>query len=80
MQRSPVALEAVAQCRQRTVGVHPLAQVAENLLAGFLPVQSLQLVPLLRLSLADESQHRFWKDRPRAVEAVPVHGHVAVGQ
>ena len=34
VQRPPVALEAVAQRRQRAVGVHPLAQVAEDLLAG----------------------------------------------
>ena len=32
-QRVPVALEAVAQRRERTVGVHPLAEVAEHLVA-----------------------------------------------
>ena len=80
VQRPPVALEAVAQRRQRAVGVHPLAQVAEDLLAGLLPVQRLQLGPLLRLGRADEGQHGLGKDRPLAVEAVPVHGHVAVGE
>jgi hypothetical protein len=33
-----VALEAVAQGCQSTIGVHPLAQVTENLLAGFCSV------------------------------------------
>ena len=70
VQRSPVALEAVAQCRQRAVGVHPLAQVAEDLLAGLLPVQRLQPGPLLWLGRADEGKYGLGKDRPLAVEAV----------
>ena len=80
VQRPPIALEAMAQRRQRAVGVHPLAQVAEDLLAGLLPVQRLQPGPLLRLGGTDEGQYGLGKDRPLAVEAVPVHGHVAVGE
>ena len=80
VQRPPIALEAVAQRCQRAVGVHPLAQVTEDLLAGLLPVQRLQPGPLLRLGGTDESQYGLGKDRPLAVEAVAVHGYVAVGQ
>ena len=78
MQRPPVALEAVAQRRERAVRVHPLAQVAEDLLAGLVPVQRLQLGPLLRLRLADEGEHRLGKDRALAVEALAGDRHVAV--
>src|SRR5262245_33911468 len=70
----------MTQCCQHAVGVHPLAQVTEDLLAGLLPMQGLQPGPPLRLSRADESQHGLGKDRPLAVEAIPVHGYVAVGQ
>ena len=69
VQRPPIALEAVAQRRQGAMGVHPLAQVAEDLLAGLLPVQRLQPGPFLRLSGADEGQYSLGKDRPLAVEA-----------
>src|SRR5439155_20034056 len=57
-----------------------LAQVTKDLLAGLLPVQRLQPGPLLQLSLADKSQHGLGKDRPLAVEAIPVHSYVAVGE
>ena len=69
-QRPPIALEAVPQGRERSVRVHPLAQIAEDLLAGSWPVQRFQLGPVFRLCLADEGQDRFWKDRPFAVETV----------
>ena len=46
VQRPAVALEAVAQRRERAVRVHPLAEVAEDLLAGLVAVQRLQLVPI----------------------------------
>ena len=59
-------------------GVHPLAQVAEDLLAGLVAVQRLQLGPLLRLGLADEGEHRLGKDRALAVEALAGDRHVAV--
>ena len=39
MECPPVALEAVVQGCERAVGVHPLAQVRENLLAGFVVVE-----------------------------------------
>ena len=68
--RPPVALEAVAQGRERAVRVHPLAQVGEDLLAGLVPVQRLQLGPLLRLGLADEGEDRLGEDRALAVEAL----------
>src|SRR5262245_62087337 len=70
----------MAQRCQHTVGVHPFAQVAENLLAGLLPVQRLQPGPLLWLGRADEGEHGLEKDRPLAVEAAPVHGYVAIGE
>ncbi len=78
MQRPAVALETVAQRRQRSVDVHPLAQVAENLLAGLRPVKGLQLGPLFLLGLANESQHRFRKHRTLAVEALATKGGIAV--
>src|SRR6266545_1907190 len=62
------------------MGVHPFAQVAEDLLAGLPPMQRLQPGPFLRLGGADESQHGLGKDRPLAVEAVLLHGHVAVAE
>src|SRR5437764_213498 len=70
----------MAQCRQRAVGIHPLAQVAEDLLTGLLPVQRLQPSPLLWLGRADEGQYGLGKDRPLAVEAVSLHSYVAVGE
>ena len=39
VERPSVALEAVTQGRERAVGVHPLAQVRENLLAGLVAVE-----------------------------------------
>src|SRR4030095_14627078 len=70
----------MAQRCQRAVGVHPLAQVAEDLFAGLLPVQGLQPGPFLWLSRADEGKYGLGEDRPLAVEGVAVHGYVAVGQ
>src|SRR4051794_21084755 len=78
MQRAPVALEAVTERRKRAVLVHPLAQVAENLLASLAPVERFQLGPLLRLRLADEGEHRLGEDRTLAVEALARDRHVAV--
>ena len=54
-----VALESVPQGRKRAVLVHPLAQVAEDLLSGPVAVQRLQPGPLLRLGLADEGEDGF---------------------
>ena len=63
MERSPIALEPVSQRRERAVGVHPLAQIAEDLLAGLVAVQRLQLAPLRRLGLEDEGEDRVGEDR-----------------
>src|ERR1019366_6738410 len=52
----------------------------EDLLAGLVAVQRLQLRPLLRLRLADEPEDDLGEDCPLAVEAVAVHRHVAVGK
>ena len=78
MERSPIALEPVSQRRERTVGIHPLAQVAEHLLAGLVSVQDLQLGPLLGLGLADEGQNRLGENRALAVEALAGDGNVSV--
>ena len=78
MERSSITLEPVSQRRERAVGVHPLAQVAEDLLAGLVAVQRLQLAPLRRLGLADEGDDRVGEDRTLAVEAVAGNGNVAV--
>ena len=78
VQRSPIALEPVPQCRERAVAVHPLAQIAEDLLAGLVAVQRLQLAPVPRLGLADEGEDRVRENRTIAVEAVAGNGSVAV--
>ena len=78
MEHSPVTLEPVSQRRERAVGIHPLAQVAEYLLAGLVPVQDLQLGPLLRLGLADEGEDRLGEDCTLAVEALALNRHVSV--
>jgi hypothetical protein len=52
----------------------------EELLTGLLPVQVLQPGPLLWLGRADEGKYGLRKDRPLAVEAVAVHGYIAVGE
>ena len=58
-QRSTVAFEPVSQHGQRAVDVHPLAQIAEDLLAGPVAMKRLQPGPLLWLGLADEGQDRL---------------------
>ena len=78
MKRPAVAFEAVAQGRERAVLVHPLTQVAEDLLAGLLPVQCLQLGPLLRLRLADEGEHCLREYGTVTVEALARNRHVAI--
>src|SRR5438876_5497406 len=78
MKRPPIALETMTQSRKRPIDVHPLAQVAKNLLAGLVPVQRLQLGPLLRLRFANEGENRLWKDRSVAVETLSRDSHVSV--
>ena len=58
--------------------VHPLAEVAEDLLSGLVTVQRLQFGPLLRLGLADEGEDRLGEDRTLAVEAIARDRHVPV--
>ena len=79
-QRPAVALEAVPQRRQRPLGVQPLAEIRQNLLARLQTVQRLQPRPLPRLRLADEVKRRVREDRTLAVEAVSRQAHVAVGE
>ena len=79
-QGSPVTLEAVPQRGERAVGVHPLAQVRENLLAGPVAVQRLELRPRLRLRFTDEGEHRSGKNGALAVEAVSGYRDVSVLQ
>ena len=53
---------------ERTVRVHPLAKVRENLLSRSIPVQRLQPGPFLGLGFADESEDGGGKDCTVAVE------------
>ncbi len=78
VERAPVALEAVAQRRERAVPVHPLAQVAEDLLAGPVPVERLQLGPLFGLRLTNKAEQCFGEDRAFAVEAFAGDRYVAI--
>ena len=58
--------------------VHPLAEVAEDLLSGLVTVQRLQFGPLLRLGLADEGEDCLGEDRTLAVKALAGNGNVSV--
>ena len=80
MERSPATLEPVSQRGERAVDVHPLAQIAVDLLAGLVAVQRLQLDPLLRLGPTDEGEDRLGTDCTAAVEAVAGDGLIAVRQ
>ena len=78
--RAAVALESVPQGRKRTVLVHPLAQIAEDLLAGPVAVQPFQLGPLSRLSFAEEGKRLFRENRAIPVETLASAPHIAVVQ
>ena len=58
--------------------VHPLAEIAEDLFSRLVAVQRLQLGPLLRLGLANETEDRLGEDRTLAIEAVTGNGNVSV--
>ena len=79
-ERAPVALEAVPQGGERAVGVHPLAQVGEYLLAGLGAVEGFQLGPLCGLGFADEGEDGVGEDGPVSVEAVAWDRGVSVPQ
>ena len=80
LKRPPVALEAVPEGRQRAVRVHPLAEVAEDLIPGLLAVQRFESRPLLRLGLLDERQDLAREDRSRLVERLRLDGDVPMPQ
>jgi hypothetical protein len=58
---------------QAAVRVHPYAKIGENLVARVRAVQCFQFRPFLRLSLADETEHGFWENRPLALEIAGIH-------
>ena len=58
-QRASVAFETVSQGGERTVCIHPFAEVGDDLLAGLGTVQRFKFFPLLLLRLADEIQKPF---------------------
>ena len=72
-----VALEAVPQGRHRAVGVHPLAQVREDLLPGLVALEPFQPGPFHGLGLADEGEDGVGKDGAVAVESFAGNGNVA---
>src|SRR5205809_916840 len=78
--RPAVALEAVTQCRKRAIGIHPFAQISDDLFARLRSVQGLQFAPLLWLRLPDERQDSFGKECSFAVEAGAVDGEIARSQ
>src|SRR5437899_3027801 len=80
MERPSVALEAMAECCERAVNVHPLREIGKNLLASLVAVQRFQLLPLVWLSLPDEIEHYFGENGPLTVEAVAINGYIAVGE
>ena len=53
---------------ERTVRVHPLAKVRENLLSRSITVQRLQSSPFYGLGFADESEDGVGEDGAVAVE------------
>ena len=79
-ERAAVALESVPQGRKRTVLVHPLAQIAEDLLAGPIAMQPFQPGPLFRLGITDEGEDLSRENRAFAVEALAGDPHIAAVQ
>src|SRR5688500_6772253 len=75
-----VALEPMPQRRERAVGVHPLAQVRKNLLAGCRAVQRFELRPLSWLSAADEVDHCVREDGSLAVEPITIETDVPMSE
>ena len=67
----------MAHRRERTVGVHPLAQVGQDLFAGLLREKGFKLRPFLALSPTDKRQNCIREDRTVAVEVLTRHRHIA---
>lgn len=74
---STVALGPRPLGRQRAVGVHPLTEVFEHLLAGPRAVQAFELRPSAGLGLLDEGEHHIGKDGALPIVAVGGNGDVA---
>ena len=77
-ERAAVALESVPQGRKRAVLVHPLAQVAEDLIAGPVAVQPFQPGPFVRLGFADEGERLVRENGALAVEGITGDPHIPV--
>ena len=80
IQRASVALEPMAQRSERSVRVHPLAKVIDNLVTGSIAVKRLQPGPVSGLRVANERQHRVRKDRAFPIETISDDGDVPVRQ
>src|SRR5689334_3503647 len=76
--RSSIALEAMAKRSQRAIGVHPFAQVGEDLFASIRAVKSFELLPFSGLGLADECDDRLRKNCTVAIEALGRDPHVTI--
>jgi hypothetical protein len=63
-----VTFEAVAEGGERPVGIHPFAEIREDLLGGLVAVQGFKLCPFRRLGIADEGQDSLGEDRALAIE------------
>ena len=70
----------MATGRERAVLVNPLAQIAEDLLAGLVPVQSLQLpqARFARRRLGNSGEHQLGENGAFAVKALAVDGYVPI--
>ncbi len=63
---------------ERTVRVHPLTKVRENLLSRSITVQRLQPGPFFGLSVTDKRNYDVGENRTVAVEAFAGNGNVSV--
>jgi hypothetical protein len=79
-ERATVALESVPQGRKRTVLVHPLARIAEDLLAGPIAMQPFQSGLLVRLGITDEGEDCLGENRALPVKSLAGDSHMAVVQ
>ena len=66
--------------RQCAMGIHPSAQIVQDLRTGLLPEQGFESGPFLGLRLADEREDGLGEDRPFPIESVVRHRHVSVRQ
>ena len=58
----------MTQGMQRTIGIHPFAQIGQDLSSGVLGVQGFQLSPLFRLRVLDKTNNLVRENRPRPVK------------